>query len=105
MSARRVIACSTLALLVPASLFGRSDPGSATTPLDAPPSVSVLVTAQQRVKLEALPQIVQHGREVASPDAARAALTATLRPVRVGRKVQLQVQQGQSWEAVATVRQ
>lgn len=106
MSCRRLIASSTLALLVPASLLVRSEPGSATAPLDAPAaSVSLRVTAQQRVRLEALPPIVQHGGEVASPDSARAAVTATLRPVRVGRKVQLQVQAGPSWEAVATVRQ
>lgn len=105
MSARRVIACCTLALLVPASLLGRPGPGSATEPGTPPASVSMLVTADQRVKLEALPQIVQHGSEVASPDSARAAITATLRPVRVGRKVQLQVQHGETWAAVALVRQ
>ena len=106
MSARRVIACSTLALLMPASLLAQSEPGSATDPADPPAaSVSVLVTSQQSVRLEALPQIVQQGGQVASPDQARAAITATMRPVREGRKVQLQVQHGLSWEAVATVRQ
>jgi beta-glucanase (GH16 family) len=106
MSARHLIACSTLALLVPATLLVRSEPSSASDTVDPPAaSVSVRITPTQRVRLEALPQIVQHGGQVASPDAARAALTATIRPVRVGRRVQLQVQQGEVWEAVATARQ
>ena len=106
MSARSVIACSTLAMLVPASLLAWSDPGSASDAVDAPAgSVSVRITSQQRVRLEALPQIVQHGAQAASPDAARAAITATIRPVRVGRKVQLQLQRGVAWAAVGTARQ
>ena len=67
--------------------------------------MSVRVTARQRVRLEALPQVVQHGGRVADADAARSAITATLRPVRVGRPVQLQVANGSSWDVVATARQ
>jgi beta-glucanase (GH16 family) len=106
MSARSVLVCATLALVVPASLLLPADPGTADEPSGAPePSVSVRATAHQRITLEALPQIVQHGGQVASPDAARAAITATLRPVRAGRKVQLQVRQGTAWQAVALTRQ
>ncbi len=106
MSPRRLLTCSALALLVPASLLLHAGVGSATEPVDAPAeSVSVRATPHQRIRLEVLPQIVQHGRQVASPDQAKAAITATLRPVRMGRRVQLQVRQGVSWEAVAMTRQ
>ncbi len=106
MSSRRLLACSTLAMLVPASLLVHSQPSTASDTAEAPaPNVSVRITAHQRVKLEALPQIVQQGGQVASPDAARAAITATIRPVRAGRQVQLQVQQGETWEAVGLTRQ
>jgi hypothetical protein len=106
MPARRVLTSCALALLAPASLLVLAEPGSATDTVDAPPpSASVRVTSKQRVRLEALPQIVQHGGRVASPDRAKAAISATVRPVRVGRRVQLQVQRGTTWEAVATTRQ
>ena len=81
-------------------------PASASDDVDAPPaSVSVRIKATQRVRLEALPQIVQQGGQVAGSDAARAAITATIRPVRVGRRVQLQVRQDLTWQPVATARQ
>ncbi|WP_224274097.1 glycoside hydrolase family 16 protein [Nocardioides lacusdianchii] len=106
--ARRLLTRGALALLLPASLLAGSATGSASEP--APPSepaanVAVKKAKRQWVKLEALPPIVQHGRGVASPDAARAALTATLRPVRVGRRFELQVQQDDMWSVVATARQ
>jgi beta-glucanase (GH16 family) len=53
----------------------------------------------------ALPPIVQQGGRVADPDAARTAVTATVRPVHAGRKVQLQVLQGEAWVAVGLARQ
>ena len=91
------------------SLLGWSEPGSAAasaSSLDEPPaSVAVRHTARQRVRVEALPRIVQHGAQVADPDDARAAITATLRPVRAGRRVQLQVRQAAAWAGVATTRQ
>jgi len=106
------------ALLLPASLLtwtpagaaddsaGGSAGGSALATSDAAPdSVSVRASAHQRIRLEALPQVVQPGGSLASPDAARAAVVATLRPVRPGRRVQLQVQDGASWRAVGTRRQ
>ncbi len=106
MSARRLLMCGALALLAPASLLVPADPGSATGSGDvAATSVSVRTTPSQRVRLEALPQIVQPGGQVAGPDQARAALTATIRPVRPGRRVLLQARRGTSWEAVATSRQ
>ncbi|WP_210651620.1 glycoside hydrolase family 16 protein [Nocardioides sp. SYSU D00065] len=122
MSASRLVAASLFALLVPITLVGWAGPGSATGSgadpgsssaadadagsVDEPAaSVSVLVGSGQRIRLQALPQIVQHGRGVASPDAARAAITATIRPARAGRRVQLQVQQGEAWAVVATTEQ
>ena len=106
MSSRRPLVCSALALLVPASLLVTSDVSSSVEPVEtAAASVSVRVTSTQRITVEALPQIVQHGARVASPDAARAAITATIRPVRVGRRATLQVQRGELWESVATTRQ
>ncbi len=108
MSARRVAA--TLVLLLPAGLLGWPAPTSADEPASAPASVeptnvSVRVTSRQRVRLEVLPQIVQYGSGVASPDAAKAAITATMKPVRVGRPVQLQVLHDSWWDTVATGRQ
>ena len=106
MSARRLIATGALALLVPVSLLVEAVPSSADDTSDtSPASVSVRIMPTQRVTLEALPQIVQQGGQVASPDAARTAITATIRPVRVGRQVRLQVQEGESWLVVATARQ
>ena len=105
MSVRHLLASSTLALLVPTSLLAMPGASTASDTADTPASVSVRRTATQRVRLEALPQIVQQGGRVASPDAARAAIAATLRPVRTGRTVQLQVQRGESWAVVATARQ
>ena len=112
MPVRRAATLALLALLLPVGLAGWSAPTSAAssdesaTPTDAlPTNVSVHVTARQRVRLEALPQIVQYGAGVAGSDAAKAAITATMRPVRVGRPVRLQVQDGPSWLDVATGRQ
>jgi len=106
MPPRTVLTRVALTVLVPASLLVPSGAGSATDSVDTPATnVSVVVTASQRVRLEALPQVVQHGAEVASADAAQAAVTATIRPVRVGRRVQLQVRRGEAWEVVATRRQ
>jgi beta-glucanase (GH16 family) len=108
MSARRL--STVLALALSVSLVGWSSPTSAdepTTPDAAagPTDVSVHVTSRQRVRLQALPQVVQYGAGVASPDAARAAIVATMTPVRVGRPVQLQVQDGETWFGVTTARQ
>ncbi|HSU03152.1 MAG TPA: glycoside hydrolase family 16 protein [Nocardioides sp.] len=108
MSARRLVTVSALALLLPVSLLAGSEASSATDEVGAPAAhVSVHREFSQRVRLEALPQIVQQGGSVAPSGAARAAVTATIRPVRVGRRVQLQVRlgQGPEWQAVATVRQ
>ena len=108
MHARRTTAALALSLAVP--LLGWASPTSADEPAvpDAtaePTHVSVHVTSRQRVRLEALPQVVQYGARVASADAAKAAITATMKPVRVGRPVQLQVQDGAAWLGVTTARQ
>ena len=106
MSARRLVTGSALALLLPLSLLAGSESSNAADEVATPPaSVSTLTKFSQRVRLEALPQIVQHGGRVAASDAARTAVTATIRPVLVGRRVQLQVQDGPEWRPVATVRQ
>ena len=52
-----------------------------------------------------LPQIVQQGAGTASADSAKAAVTATIRPVKAGRKVALQEQlKGTSWKKVANAK-
>ena len=117
MPARRVLAHGVLALLLPTSALLWSGPGSsaetagtsgtagtAGTAEAVPPSTSVGTAGAQRVRLVALPQIVQQGRWVASADAAKAAVTATVKPVRLGRTVRLQVQRGLSWSSVGVER-
>lgn len=98
MSALRALGASALSLVVPASFLLAGGPGSASDR-----AVSTNVT--QTVNLVALPQIVQPGGRVAAPDDAKAAFTATIEPIEVGRKVSLQVQRGSSWQTVATVSQ
>jgi hypothetical protein len=91
---------------MPASVLLIAGPGSAIETAGKPAAGAAAGTvATQRVRLVALPQIVQHGRRVASPNKAKAALTATVRPIAAGRKVRLQVRRGSSWQTVATVRQ
>jgi beta-glucanase (GH16 family) len=102
----RLATCAATALLLPASLLAGGQTGSAADSVDdVPASVSVRAAGHQRIRLEALPPVVQPGGAVASPSAARSAVVATLRPVRPGRRVQLQVQEGESWRAVTTRRQ
>jgi beta-glucanase (GH16 family) len=102
----RLATCAATALLLPASLLAGGQTGSAADSVDdVPASVSVRATGHQRIRLEALPPVVQPGGAVASPSAARSAVVATLRPVRPGRRVQLQVQEDESWRAVTTRRQ
>lgn len=114
MSARRVLAGGALALLMPASMLAWSESGSASSASDSvsdsvssrvAPATSVRQAARQRVKIEALPQIVQQGRGVARADSAKAAVTATIKPVRTGRPVKLQAKSGSSWKTVSTVKQ
>ncbi|QBX55319.1 glycosyl hydrolase family protein [Nocardioides seonyuensis] len=106
MSPRRVLAGSALALVLPASLLLGLPSHSATESAEGgAASASLRTTATQWVHLQALPQIVQQGARVASPDAAKAAITATIRPVEAGRKVRLEVERDSHWESVATVRQ
>jgi len=109
MSARRVLAGSALALLMPASLLAWSESGSATDTSDATtsvaPTTSVRKAAKQKVSIEALPQIVHQGKGTASANSAKAAITATIKPVKVGRKVKLQVKSGSKWKTVSTVKQ
>ena len=110
MSARRVLVGSAIALLMPASLLLSMNTSSATSTTTAD-STSVAATAaarkqgKQRVKIQSLPQIMQQGRSVASPNAARAAIVATIKPKRVGRLVKLQVQRGSRWTTVSKTRQ
>jgi beta-glucanase (GH16 family) len=105
-----------LALIAPIALLGWSQAGPASgvdtsaAPIDQPPpNVSVRRTATQRVRLEALPPIVQHGGRAAHPDDARAAIVATLRPARPGRRVHLQVRAeaegAPAWDTMSTARQ
>ena len=104
MSARRVLAGSALALLMPASLLMTTESGSATDSA-ASAATSSVRKAAQRISLEALPQIVQQGRGTASANSAKAAITATIKPVKVGRKVILQQRNGSSWKKVGVAKQ
>jgi beta-glucanase (GH16 family) len=106
MSARRALAGTALVLLMPAALLLGSEPGSATDTVGGTaPSTSIRTAETPLVRVEVLPQIVQQGGRVASPDGAKAAITATVKPVVVGRQISLQVQRGPVWEWVDTVRQ
>lgn len=105
MSARRVLAGSVATLLLPASLLLTTETGSATDSAAPAASTSVTEKAGQRISLEVLPQIVQQGRGTASPDSAKAAVTATIKPVKVGRKVVLEQLNGSSWKKVGTAKQ
>ncbi len=104
-SARRVLAGSVAALLLPASMLLTTETGSATDSAARATSTSVTKKAGQRISLEVLPQIVQQGRGTASADAAKAGVTATLKPVKVGRKVVLEQLDGSSWKKVGTAKQ
>jgi beta-glucanase (GH16 family) len=106
MSARRVLAGSAAALLLPASLLLTVETGSATDSAARPASAtSVTKKAGQKISLEVLPQIVQQGKRTASADSAKAAVTATIKPVKVGRKVVLERLVGTSWKKVSTAKQ
>ncbi|SEC33180.1 Glycosyl hydrolases family 16 [Nocardioides exalbidus] len=109
MSARRVLAGSVAALLLPASLLLTTEIGSAK---DADASAPAAATssvftkkAGQKISLEVLPQIVQQGKRPASANSAKGSVIATLKPVKVGRKVTLEVQQGTKWKKAGTARQ
>ena len=108
MSARRVLAGSALALILPASLLLNTETGSATDSDSAARAASTSVTtkkAGQKISLEVLPQIVQPGKRAASANAAKGSAIATIKPVKVGRKVVLEQQRGSSWKKVGTARQ
>jgi beta-glucanase (GH16 family) len=105
MSARRVLAGSAVALLLPASLLLTVETGSATDSAARPASTSVTKKASQKISLEVLPQIVQQGKRTASANSAKGAVTATIKPVKVGRKVVLEQLNGSSWKKVGTAKQ
>ncbi len=109
MSFRAIGACA-LSLLMPTSLLLAAEPGSALemhrrAAGTAAVSQPVLKAVTQRVHLAVLPQIVQPGGKVANANAAKAAITATFKPIKPGRKVKLQVRRGSSWRTVTTVRE
>ena len=105
MSALRAFGASVLCLLMPASLLVAGSGSATGTTAEPGASTSVRVNLAQKVSLAALPQIVQQGRRLASPDAAKAAFTATIAPITAGRPVSLQVQRNASWRTVTTVNQ
>ena len=107
MSARRVLAGSALALILPASLLLNTETGSATDSDSAARAASTSVTkrAGQKISLEVLPQIVQPGKRAASANAAKGSAIATIKPVKVGRKVVLEQLNGSSWKKVGTAKQ
>ena len=119
MTSPRILTTAALAVVVSASLL--TGPQAGSTPDistdtgseisstsetgESAPSSWVGLAGTQRIRLEALPQVVQQGGRAASPDAAKAAITATIRPIDAGRKVWLQVQRDSYWESVTWVRQ
>ncbi len=107
MSARRVLAGSALALILPATLLLNTETGSATGSDSAAraASTSVKKLAGQKISLEVLPQIVQPGKRAASANAAKGSAIATIKPVKVGRKVVLEQLNGSSWKKVGTAKQ
>ncbi len=109
MSARRLLAGSVAALLLPASLILSTDAGSATdADAGSTSTAAAMATARkagQKITLEVLPQIVQPGRGTASANSAKAAVTATIKPVKVGRPVVLEQQRGSSWKKVGKATQ
>jgi len=105
MSARRVLAGSVVALLLPASLLATTEIGSATDSAAPAASTSVFKKAKQKISLEVLPQISQQGKRPASSTSAKGVVNATIKPVKVGRKVVLEQQQGSSWKKVGTAKQ
>lgn len=108
MPSRHLAVRASLALLAPLVLLVVPHPAGAsddTAAPEVPPSTSLRVLPHQRVRLEALPQLVQPGRAVADAGFARSAFVATARPARPGRRVQLQVLRDGVWSVVATRRQ
>lgn len=113
MSARRVLAGSAAALLMPASLLltvetGSAEPGpstSASSKVLAGKSLSKRRVAGQNITLQALPQIVHQGARPAGANKAQAAFVATVRPKRVGRPMVLQVRNGTRWRTVDRAKQ
>jgi beta-glucanase (GH16 family) len=105
MSARRVLAGSVTALLLPASLLLTVETGSASDSAARSVSTSVTKKAGQKISLDVLPQIVQQGKRTASPNSAKAAVTATIKPVKVGRPVILEQLNGSSWKKVGKDKQ
>jgi beta-glucanase (GH16 family) len=109
MSARRMIAGSALALVMPASLLlavGASSATTSTTESQATaPATAKRKAKKQRVSIQALPQIVQQGKRPARAAAAQVGITATIKPAKIGRTVQLQVQRGSSWKTVSKLKQ
>lgn len=102
MSGRRVLATSMAALLMPASLLIAAEASQASDDTTVTTSAR---KAKQRVKLQALPQIVQQGKNEASANSAKAGITATIKPARVGRPAQLQQKSGSRWKTVSKARQ
>ena len=108
MSARRVLAGSALALILPASLLLNTETGSASDSDSAARAASTSVTSKkagQKISLEVLPQIVQPGKRAASANSAKGSAIATIKPVKVGRKVVLEQLNGSSWKKVGTAKQ
>ncbi len=108
MSARRVLAGSALALILPASLLLNTETGSASNADSAARAATTSATAKkagQKITLEALPQIVQPGKRTASANSAKGSVIATIKPVKLGRPVVLEQLQGSSWKKVGKAKQ
>jgi beta-glucanase (GH16 family) len=102
MSGRRALTGSLVALLMPASLLMVSatiSADAAEAPINTASARKAM--AKSKATLVAMPQIVQQGKKPASSGSAKAALTATVKPAKVGRPVALQVQKGKKWKTVS----
>ena len=106
MSARRVLAGSAVALLLPASLLLTIETGSATDSAATPASTSVTKKASQKIsRWRCSRRSSSRASAPPAPTRPRRAVTATIKPVKVGRKVVLEQLDGTSWKKVGTAKQ
>ena len=108
MSARRVLAGSALALILPASLLLNTETGSATDSDSAARAASTSVTSKkagQKISLEVLPQIVQPGKRAASVTPPRAPRSRPSSRSRSAARSSSSSSSGSSWKKVGTAKQ
>ncbi len=103
MYARRALAGSFTALLLPASLLLVTGSSSATDAGDNQPAAAAVTTdrkAKTKVKLVAHPQLAQQGKKATSANKALSVFTGTVKPGKPNRPVVLQMKKG-GWKTIA----